>query len=104
HDLVADAQLALLDAGDLVAAGVFEHEGLAQADRLAVDLVGPVPAVVLDPEVVADREQLLAHEEALVLGSVVVASQKAHAGDDTNASGDRASPGPGESRPQTIDS
>ena len=64
-DLVADGQLALLDPRDLAAGGILEDEGLAQADRLAVDLVGPVALLVLDPEVVADGEELLAHEEAL---------------------------------------
>jgi hypothetical protein len=55
-DLVADAQLALLDPGYLVARGILEHERLLQAKRLAVDPVSPFPLVVLDPEVVADRQ------------------------------------------------
>src|SRR3954447_15447169 len=53
RDLVANAELALLDAGQFRSRGVFEHEGLAQANRLSVDLVGALAPVVLDPEVVA---------------------------------------------------
>ena len=53
---------------------ILEHEGLAQADRLAVDLEHPLALVVLDPEVVTDGEQLLAHEKALASGLVVATS------------------------------
>ncbi len=38
RDLVAHAELALLDLGHLVAGGVLEHEGVAHPERLAVDL------------------------------------------------------------------
>src|SRR3954466_12119400 len=65
RDLVPEAQLALLDPGDLGSGGVLEHEGLAEAERLAVDLVRPVALLVLDPEVVADGQELLPHEEPL---------------------------------------
>ena len=70
RDLVADAELALLDPGQLVARGVLEDEGLSNAQRLAVDLVDPLAPIVLDPEVVADRQQLLAHEKPLAVGLV----------------------------------
>ena len=77
-DLVADAQLALLDPRDLVARGVLEDEGLPEANRLAVDLVGPLALLVLDPEVIADRQQLLAHEKPLASGSIPPIPQEWH--------------------------
>jgi hypothetical protein len=57
---------------------VFEHEGLPHSHRLAVDLVGPSALVVLDPEVIADGQQPLAHEEPLASGSVRPMPQKSH--------------------------
>ena len=95
-DLVADGQLALLDPRDLVARGVLEHEGLAQAKGLAVDLVGPLALLVLDPEVVADRQQLLAHEKPLADLLVAAIAQEAHRPTRRPARGAGASPGPGE--------
>src|SRR3954470_15417204 len=76
-DLVADAQLALLDPRGLLARAVFEHEGLPGAKRLAVDLVGALSLAILDPEVVADRQQPFAHHEALAVRPVVP-PQKTH--------------------------
>jgi hypothetical protein len=52
---------ALLDLHQLRAAGVLEDQRLPQSQGLAVDLVDPLAAVVLDPVVIADRDQLLAH-------------------------------------------
>src|SRR5207344_3173131 len=52
----------LLDGGELLSPiRILEDERLAHAHRLAVDEIGASPTVVLDPEVVAKREQLLAH-------------------------------------------
>jgi len=59
--LVAHAQLALLKPGDLVAARVLEHERLANAKRLAIDVKGAPAILGLDPVVVADRKQILPH-------------------------------------------
>ena len=70
RDLVANAELALLNPDQLLPRGTLDHEGLSYAKRLAVDLVGAFALVVLDPVVVADREQLLAHLEALTVGLV----------------------------------
>jgi hypothetical protein len=47
------------------------------AKRLAVHLVGPLSLAILDPEVVADRQQPLAHHEALAVRPVVP-PQKTH--------------------------
>ena len=41
--------------------GVFEDQGLAHAQRLAVHLVDLLTFIVLDPEIVADGDHLLAH-------------------------------------------
>src|SRR5215207_159894 len=70
RDLVADAELALLDPGNLLPRRVLEDEGLSDSKRLAVDLEGPFTLTVLDPVVVADREQLLAHLKPLAIGLV----------------------------------
>src|SRR3954465_8208407 len=48
--LVVDGALALLDPGALFARAVLENERIPQAQRVAVDLVGPFAPVVLDPE------------------------------------------------------
>jgi hypothetical protein len=77
-DLVADAELALLDPGNLASGAIFENEGLSQANRLAVDLVSPFAAVVLDPEVIADRQQLLAHEKPLAPGRILPMPMETH--------------------------
>ena len=50
----------------------------AQAQRLAVDLVDALALVVLDPEVVADRQQLLPHHEPLPAGCLIASSQESH--------------------------
>jgi hypothetical protein len=71
----ADVQHPVLDVDDLVAVGVFEDERRAGAHRLAVDLEHLLAVVVLDPVVVTDREQLLAHHK---LPSIVVVSEQAH--------------------------
>jgi hypothetical protein len=76
--LVANAQLALLDLGDLVAVGVLEHERLANTQSLAVDTERPPSLLVLDPVVVADGEQLLAHLKPFAVGLVVAAPQETH--------------------------
>src|SRR5215211_3704124 len=70
RDLVADAELALLDPGNLVPRRVLEDKGLSDAKRLAVDLEGPFTQPVLNPVVVADRQQLLAHLKPLAIGLV----------------------------------
>jgi hypothetical protein len=59
--LVAHAELALLELGHLSARGVLEHQRLANAERLAVDTERPGAVLLLDPVVVPDREQTLAH-------------------------------------------
>src|SRR5215216_3459030 len=77
RDLVADAELALLDPGNLVPRRVLEDKGLSDAKRLAVDLEGPFTQPVLNPVVVADRQQLLAHLKPLAIG-LVAAPQQTH--------------------------
>ena len=77
-DLVADAELALLDPGDLVSRGILEQEGLPYANRFAVRLVGAFASVVLYPIVVADREQLLAHLKPLAIGLVAALPEETH--------------------------
>jgi hypothetical protein len=44
------------------------------AERLAIDLVGPLASVVLNPEVISDRQQLLAHQKPLALGLIAATS------------------------------
>src|SRR6185436_14243293 len=78
HHLVADAELALLDLRDLVATGVLEDERVAEAHRLAVDPEGAVALLVLDPVVVSDRDQLLAHLVADGRGVLVAVSSQGH--------------------------
>src|SRR6185436_5536022 len=79
HHLVADAELALLDLRDLVATGILEDERVPEAHRLAVDPEGAVALLVLDPVVVSDRDQLLAHLVADGRGVfVAVSSQRGH--------------------------
>src|SRR4051794_10196272 len=75
---VADVQLLLLHGEELRTAGILEHERVADPHGLAVDLERPVAGLVLDPEVVADREQLLAHP-VLRAAVVVAAPQQSHA-------------------------
>jgi hypothetical protein len=58
---VPDVEHPLLDLEELVAGGILEEEGVAYSQRLAVDLENALPAVVLDPVVVADGDQLLSH-------------------------------------------
>src|ERR1700751_5799905 len=77
---VADRELALLDLEDLFPRGRLEDEGLANPHRLAVDLENAIPAVGLDPVIVADREQLFAHAVARA-GGVGMAVQESHAVD-----------------------
>src|SRR5439155_7360339 len=52
---------ALLDLQQLPAVAIFEDQRLADPQGLAVDLEDPLALVVLDPVVVADGHQLLAH-------------------------------------------
>src|SRR5258708_35792739 len=52
----------------LGAVDVFQHKRLAYPQDLAINLVNVLAAVVLDPEVLADREQLAAQ---LVSGPAV---------------------------------
>ena len=73
--LVADAEHLLLDLRQLVAAGILEDEGVARPNGFAVDLEHPVAVVVLDPEVVPDRHELLAHLE---LGAVKAPAAQPH--------------------------
>jgi hypothetical protein len=40
---------------------IFEDQGLAHTQRLAVDLEDFLTALVLDPEIVPDGDHLLAH-------------------------------------------
>src|SRR5207248_9489998 len=58
---VLDAQHALLDLGQHRAAAVFEDEGLAQTQGLAIHFEDLLTAVVFDPEIIADGHQLLSH-------------------------------------------
>src|SRR3954453_24093479 len=58
---VLDPGDAFLDLGQLVPVEIFEDQRLAQPQRLAVDLVGPLAGVGLDPVVIADGYQPLAH-------------------------------------------
>src|SRR3954465_14033866 len=58
---VAPGQRALTDLQQFLAAGVLEHQRLAEPEGLLVDLVRTFAVVVGDPIVVADREQLLSH-------------------------------------------
>jgi hypothetical protein len=44
-----------------MALGVFKDERLANAQGLAVNPVDPLPLLILDPEVVAKRQDLLPH-------------------------------------------
>src|SRR3954453_2258512 len=68
---VLDPGDAFLDLGQLVPVEIFEDQRLAQPQRLAVDLVGPLAGVGLDPVVVADRQQPLPH---LVVHPLVTAT------------------------------
>src|SRR5262249_15520409 len=72
---VAHAQLALLDRVELLARRGLEHECLADAERLAVDLERAL-ALLLDPEVVADREDLFAHRVKRPLRTAI--AEKSH--------------------------
>src|SRR5262249_52280332 len=76
--LVADAEFALLNLGDLVPVRVLDDERLANPHRLAVDPEGVIPVLIVDPVVVAYREQLLLHLVARPPGHLIVLSQKAH--------------------------
>ncbi len=58
---VFDAQHALLDLVQLSAMCVLEDQGLAHAQRLAVHLEHLLTLIILDPEVIADGNHLLAH-------------------------------------------
>ncbi len=58
---VLHPQHALLDLAQLAAGAVLKEQRLPHAQRLAVDLENPLAALVLDPEVVADRDQVLPH-------------------------------------------
>src|SRR5271169_4029075 len=58
---VADMEHVLLDLHQFRAMGVLEDQCLAQPQGFAVHLVDPLAPVVLDPVVIADRYQLLAH-------------------------------------------
>ena len=62
---VLDPQPPFLDLAQLVAVGVLELDGVADAQRFAVYLGGRVALVVLGPEVIADRNQLSPHLVAL---------------------------------------
>lgn len=53
-DLGAHGQLLVLDLRHRVAVRVLQHERLTRADHLAVHPVGPMPAIVFDPVVIAD--------------------------------------------------
>src|SRR3954454_7816173 len=76
---VAHVELALLDLRHLAPGAVLEHERLADAQRLPVDLVDPVAVLVLDPGVIPDRRELLPHLEAPDLRSVAAMPQESHA-------------------------
>jgi len=51
--------------------GILEDKGVPQPHGLAVDLEDPVSIRILDPEVVSDREDLLAHLERRSVEPVV---------------------------------
>ena len=66
---VAHREQLLADERPDVAGGVPELEGLAEAQRLAVDEEDPVPVLVLDPEISREGEDAflneISHEERL---------------------------------------
>jgi hypothetical protein len=62
----ADAHLAFLDLAEFVAVRVLKFQGLAHSQRFAVHLKSFLSLRVLDPEIVADRNQLLAHLVAVL--------------------------------------
>ncbi len=69
--IVSRAELLLLDRRYLVAVTVLEDEGVADPQGLAVDLVDALALVVLDPRVIADRNELLLDLEAPTARSIV---------------------------------
>jgi hypothetical protein len=54
-------QLAFLDLAKFVAMRILKFQGLAHAQRFAIHFEGFLTLRVLDPEIVADRNQFLAH-------------------------------------------
>src|ERR1700739_1396637 len=58
---VLDPEHPLLDLAQFTAVHVFEQEGLANSQCLAVELERTLSPVVLDNEVIADRKHALAH-------------------------------------------
>jgi hypothetical protein len=58
---VFDPQHAFLDFGQLVAVRIFEEQGLAHPQRFAIDFEYSLPLLVLDPEIIAYGDHLLAH-------------------------------------------
>src|SRR5205085_2054807 len=58
---VSNAQHLLLDPEQLRSGGILEHERLPHPQCLAVHLERALAFLVLDPEVVADREHPFAH-------------------------------------------
>src|SRR5690606_11606317 len=63
---VLDAQHALLDLQQLIAVAILKYQRLANAQRLAVNLVHALAIPVLDPEIITDGGDLLAHLVAVV--------------------------------------
>ena len=73
---VLDAQLALLDLGQLSAVRVFEDKCRSHTHRFAVHFEYFLSLVVLDPEVIANSHHLLAH-----LVAVSATARASRAGD-----------------------
>src|SRR5262249_770849 len=74
---VPAVELLLLDLVELGARRVLEDERLPDPEGLAIDLEGALALLVLDPEVVADRPELLTHP-VLRPAAVSAASQEWH--------------------------
>jgi hypothetical protein len=62
---VFDVQLAFLDLAELVAMRVLKFQSLAHTERFTIHFEGFLALGVLDPEIVADRNQLFTHLVAI---------------------------------------
>jgi hypothetical protein len=67
---LAELEAALLDLEELVALGGLEDVGVAGAQHLAVDVEDAIAVLVLHPEVVAERDELLADQEVGHIGRI----------------------------------
>src|SRR5262249_12627698 len=70
---VAHAHHLLLDLGELLPLRALKDQRLPDAQGFAIDLVDALATVILDPKVVADRDQLLAH---LIAGRVATSAKR----------------------------